>query len=993
MKSNSYSLMRKLVLVAVCLVFGVTAALAQRTISGTVTDAETGEPLIGANVLIKGTSTGTVTDLDGNFSILATDEDVLIFSYTGYSAEEVVVGTQDRIEISMGSGELLDEIVVIGYGTAKKRDLTGAIAQLNNEDFNQGVIVSADQLIQGKTAGVQVLNNSGQPGGSTTVRIRGNTSIRLSGGPLYVLDGVPLSGTSARPDLDIQGLGGSPTSNPLNFLNPTDIESISVLKDASATAIYGSRGANGVIEISTKRGRNQKPAISFSTSFGVASILKKYNVLDGNQYREALNQYPDITSGDYGDNVDAFDEILRTAPVQNHAISINGGSARGSYRLSVGYFDQKGIIQKNDLSRISANFRGDYDFLEDDRLKVDFWLVASHTDEHAPPISTNSGFRGSLIGNALQWNPTHKMYNDDGSPIIIPDFGDFMNPIALNQAYNDNATTFDVIGAIAPSVKILDNLTYKFLYSISQSQGERRASVKPWLNLEDVQGRGVAYLYNKSLTTHVLQHTLNWTFDLGTNSFNVLGGYEFQKTDEKNQDMAAFDFLDTDLDFTNFIQYGSADSRSISSAAPPISELQSFFGRVSANLINDRFLVTATFRADGSSKFGENNRYGYFPSFAAAWNIHNEEFASGGFFNNLKLRAGWGITGNQDFDSGAALDRYALLDNGGAEQTNVGNPDLKWETTNTLNFGLDFAFLNYRLYGSIDWFNKTTTDLLFQLAPSQPAPATLYWVNLDGEVVNQGLELTLNALAVDNPNFQWDMGLYLTFLSNELKDYNGPNFAYGTLFGQGITGATIHRLDAGQPLNAFYLRNWQGLNEEGFDTFLDNNGNIVTATQDASYLGDPNPDILLGFSTTLTFGAFSIGMNWNGAFGHQIYNNTRNTVTPIGNLGSRNIDDLVFGNGEDPANSVKSSTRYMENGDYVKLANATLAYQFGNVGNSLRDLKVYVTGNNLLLFTGYNGFDPEVNTINDANGLPSAGIDYMPYPSARSFILGVNFTL
>lgn len=995
MRRDSNSILKRLSLAGVLMFFGMAMGIAQITVSGTITDADNGEPLIGANILIKGSSVGTVTDIDGNYSLDVSESDILVVSYTGYSSQEVPVAGQSTINISLSSGELLDEVTVIGYGTAKRSDLTGSVAIINNEDFNQGVIVSADQLIQGKTAGVQVLNNSGQPGGQTTVRIRGNTSIRLNNGPLYVLDGVPLSGTSGRPDLDAAGLGGSPSSNPLNFLNPSDIESMTILKDASAAAIYGSRGANGVVLITTKQGRNQQPQIDFAASVGFSNQLRKYDVLDAGQYRSAIDDYG-LSTGDYGDDVDAFDEVTRTGLVQNYAFSINGGSERGSYRISTGYFDQEGIIQRSDLRRVNANFRGDYGFLKDNRLKIEMNVITSHTKENVPPVATNSGFRGSLIGNALQWNPTHRLYEEDGSPVIVPEFGNFTNPVALSQAYNDQATTFDVIASIMPSFKITDNLTYKFLYSINHSQGERRASIEPWINLENVEGRGVAYLFNRTVTSEILTHTIDWNVDIGSNStLNLVAGYEYQKFDERNHDMFAFDFPDVDQDFTTFIQNGSAGSRQISSSAPPIAELQSYFARAMFNL-NERFVVTATVRADGSSKFGENNKYGFFPAVAGAWNIHRESFAEGGFFSNLRLRAGWGLTGNQNFDSGAALDRYALLDNGAAEQTNVGNPDLKWETTSTINVGIDYAFMDYRFYGSVEYFNRVTSDILFQLTPSQPAPATLYWVNLDGEVVNSGVEFAINALAVDKSNFQWDIGLNVTWLQNELRDYVGPNFAYGTLFGQGISGATIHRLDSGQPLNAFYLRDWQGLNAEGFDTFRDADGNIVDNTQDAFYLGDPNPDILLGISTQLQFGKLGIGLNFNGAFGQQIYNNTKNTVTPIGNLGSRNIDETLVGGSvqESTANSVKSSSRYMEDGGYLKLANATISYDLGSIikGN-VNNARVYISGTNLLLFTGYEGFDPEVNTVNDAEGLPSAGIDYIPYPSARTIIFGVNFSL
>ncbi|HRI58513.1 MAG TPA: SusC/RagA family TonB-linked outer membrane protein [Saprospiraceae bacterium] len=980
-----HTLTKGALLAAVMLLFG-NSALAQRTVTGKVTDAENGEPLIGATVSVVGTTRGAQTDIDGNYTVSVPDGSTqLRFAYTGYKEEVVVLDASNIVNIAMKAGSLLDEVVVVGYGTAKKSDLTGSVVSVGEKDFNQGLVTAPDQLIQGKAAGVQVVNNSGQPGGSTTVRIRGNSSIRAGNAPLFVVDGVQLTGNSSKPGADVSGLGNSPSSNPLNYLNPADIESIQILKDASATAIYGSRGANGVILITTKRGKSGVPTIDFNTSVGASSILQKYDVLSGPEYRQALSDYG-LTGGDYGaDDEDAFGEILRTGLVQNYNASISGGSDAGTYRIGLSYLDQEGIVKSNDLRRLTANIAGGYKFLESKRLGIDFNMVTSQTLENGPAVSTNSGFRGSLIGNALQWNPTDSIYNSDGTPVIHPKFGNFTNPVALIDAYHDKVNTVDLIGSIAPYFKITDNLTYKLSYSLTHNVGTRRLYLNRWINIENIENRGIAYYSEENNTNQILTHTLSWLSNIGAHTnLNAVVGYEYQKLTERGLGFSAQDFLIEDFDYTNILQNSTTGSRGVYAYANPDAELQSYFARANLNF-SDRFLLTATIRADGSSKFGENNKYGYFPAIGAAWNLHNERFLEDGMFDNLKLRLGWGKTGNSEFPAGASQDRYGFGQQSlGLE--NVANPDLKWETTTTFNVGVDFAFMNYKIYGTLEYFNKNTQDLLFQFPTIQPAPAGFYWINLPGNVINSGVELSVNSLIIDKEKFQWNLGANITFLDNILENYDGPVIDYGALFGQGSSGATSQRLANNQPLNSFYLRQHLGIGEDGQSIYKDDEA--------LAFVGDPNPDILLGITTGLTYDKLSLSMTFNGNFGHVIYNNTQMSVIPIGNLGTRNIDaKLLEGeNQEAISNAIKSSDRYLEKGDFLKLSNASLSYTFGNLGKAFKNVRLYVSGTNLLVFTGYSGFDPEVNTVNELNGLPSTGIEYIPYPSARTFIFGANFS-
>jgi len=968
-------------------------AFAQSTVTGKVTEAGSGDALIAVNVSVKGTDVGGVTDANGDYSInVPAGATTLVFSYTGYSTQEIAIDGQSTINVQLREGVDIDELVVIGYGAVKKSDLTGSVVSIKSKDFNVGLLTAPDQLIQGKVAGVQIINNSGQPGGSTTVRIRGNSSIRTGNSPLYVVDGVPLDGRDARPSFVAggAGLGTSPSANPLNFINANDIASMEVLKDASAAAIYGARGANGVIIITTKKGTGGEPKVDFSSTFGSSSILKKYDVLTGDEYRTALDGYG--LTGDGGSNVDAMDAILRNGVTQNYNFSINGGTERSHYRVSAGYYDQEGIIKGSDAQIYTGNISGGFNFF-DDRLTIDYKVLAAQVNENIVPITTSAGFTGNLVGQALQWNPTVPLTTASGeftNSVNNPLVGNTtVNPLAMSAAYTDQAAATYILGSLGAGYKLSDKLTYKFLYSIYHGVGRRHTEVASFLNLEATSGRGLGYIAGRELTTSLYRHTVNYVDDLTDKvSLNAVVGYEYQAFNNKENFMAGQDFLTNAVPYVNQMQSTSQGTRTIGSSIDPSSEIQSVFGRAIVN-ISDKYVFTTTLRADGSSKFGANNKYGYFPSFAAAWNLDKEGFLPE-VVNTLKLRASWGQTGNQEFPAGASQARYGF-GQGTLALENVANPDLKWETTTSINVGVDFAVLDYKLTGSIDFFNKNTTDILFNFATIQPAPASRYWTNLDGNVINSGVELALNAYLIDNDNFSWRLGGNVAFLTNEFQNYTGPTVLTGNLFGQGSSGATSQRLENGQPLNAFYLRDFTGLStgENGQSQYVDD-GNTMF------YLGNPNPDVLIGLSTDFTAGDLSLTLNFNGALGHQLYNNTAMSVIPIGNLGSRNVDaNLInlndFSNRESTANAITSSDRYLENADYLKLANMTLGYHIGDV-QGIKNVRISLSGQNLLVFTNYSGFDPEVNTVNSRNGVPSFGIEYIPYPSARTILFGLGLS-
>lgn len=967
-----------------------------KTINGKVTD-DKGAAIAGASVIVKGTKIGTSTDASGSFKLTAPASAAkLVITYVGFGSSEVDITSASDVSVSLvPEATNLTDVVVVGYGTSRKKDLTGAVASVKEKDFNKGLVTAPDQLIQGKVSGVQVLNNSGQPGGATTVKIRGNSSIRAGSQPLYVVDGVPLDGRSARPGGSGAGIGTSPDGNPLNFINPNDIASMEVLKDASATAIYGSRAAYGVILITTKRGQSGATKLDVSSSVGTSSILKRLDVLDATQYRAALSQYGLGTSNDYGSSVDAMDAILQNGMTQNFSLAIGGGNENGRYRLSAGYFDQNGIIKKSEFKKFTTNFSGNFKFLDSKKLGLDFNLTATQTREDIPPVSNDAGFTGNIVGQALQWNPTRplmvKRTSDGTDSINILRGSTTVNPLAMSEAYDDVAKVTTVLASVSPYYKFTPNLEYRMLASVNYASGNRRNQIASFINLDGIIDRGFAYYANNELTTYQLTQTLNFNKQITSDlNLTALAGYEYMKFENKGINMNAKDFGNYSIPYTNYFQYSSQGTRGIGSFADPTTELQSYFARATVNF-KDRYLLTGTFRADGSTKFGKNNRYGYFPSFAAAWNISNESFMKDvAFISNLKLRAGWGKTGSQDIPPGVSAAKYSFTGIGAIGQTNYPNADLKWQADEQINVGIDFAILKGRVAGSVNYFNKKTTGLLYPTITPQPAPpgAPPTWKNLDATIENKGFEVDLNTTIIKNANLTWDFGVNASFIKNQVSNLNGQ-IATGSLSGQGISGATAELIANGQPINVFYTKEYLGLDKDGQSTYTD--GGYVRY-----FLGNPNPTTLLGISTSLNYKKLSVSVNMNGAFGQKVYNNTLNSVIPIGNiLGGRNIAASLLGGSVQEAlsNPIAPSSRYIEDGSYLKLANATLSYNIGSWGKVVKSMNVFVTGQNLLVFTNFTGFDPEVNTDKQVGGVPSVGIEYTPYPSARSFQLGLNFSL
>lgn len=989
---------------ALLLLFSIQSFAQNRTVTGTVTD-NAGKGVPGVTVTVKGSTNATQTDASGSYRLTAPADATLVFSSVGFERMEMALAGRSSFDASLVSTNAnLSEVVVVGYGTTRRKDLTGSVTTVNEKNFNKGVFVSPDQLVQGKVAGVQITNNSGQPGGAATFRIRGNSAVTGSGQPLFVVDGVALDGRSVRPGIGDIGLGGSnPGSNPLNFLNPGDIASMEILKDAAATAIYGSRAAYGVVLITTKRGQTGQPRIEANASVGVSQVMRRIRVLNAEEYRQAVTYYGlgPIANYDRGSNVDAFDEITRQGVVQNYNAGVSGGTDGARYRISLGALNQEGIVRKTGIKKYTANLTGQFKFLNSRRLGLDLTVIPSHYIENIAPISNDAGSRGSLIGNALQWNPTEnlivKRANGTDSFNVVRG-GDLINPLALQEAVDDQSKVTTILASVSPYFKFTDWLEYRFLYSVNYGNGERRTTVQPFMNFNDVIDRGRARVGYAELVTQQLTHTLNLSSRKLTDdlTLNATLGFEYQKFSNKGYDINTFGRLSNPggygyygLNFTNYLQYSDPTLRTVNSFVDPTSELQSYFGRAVFNFA-DKIVVQGTIRADGSSKFGEQNRYGYFPSASIAWNVNRESFFNVRQIPQLKLRASWGRTGNQEFPAGSAITRYEFRNDGTIRILNNGNDELKWQSDRQYNIGLDATFFGNSLSITADYFNKKTTDLLFPTQPLQPAApgAAITWKNLDGAIVNKGFEFAINSSLVNQKNFGIDLGVNATFIKNSVSGL-ASSINTGGLHGQGISGTTVQVIRNGLPINAFFTRRFLEMGRDGFAVYTDDG--------DVNYfVGDPNPSTLLGISTTFRFSKLSLTTNFNGAFGYEIYNNTLNSVLNVGSISNqKNIAYSVY---TDPvkesfANPLRASSRYLESGNFLKLNNATLSYAVGNIGSTLRNVNIYVTGQNLFVLTNFSGFDPEVNVDKNLNGVPSVAIEYIPYPSARTISLGINMAL
>ncbi|HET6543495.1 MAG TPA: SusC/RagA family TonB-linked outer membrane protein [Chryseolinea sp.] len=991
-------------------VFLVTTAWSQtKTVTGKVTSEDDGSGIPGVNVLEKGTTNGTVTDASGGYSITTGGDATLVFSFVGYESQEVAVGNQSAVSVRLKLDVTsLSEVVVIGYGTVEAKDVTGTLVSLKAEDFNVGVIAAPEQLMQGRVAGVQITSNSGEPGAINTIRIRGTSSVLGGNQPLYVVDGVPITNDDIG-NGSASGAGATPARNPLNFLNPNDIASMDVLKDASATAIYGSRGANGVVMITTKQGRSGTPKLDFSIQVGVSKISEKYDLLEREGFLDAYEKYNGATARaalDKGGNTDWQDAVLREAISTQYGLSYGGGDKSSHYMFSAGYLDQQGIVEKSGLQRFSLRFNGDKKFINDKLLvSTSFTIAKTHDDQ--VPITVNSGFEGDLWGNALKQAPSNPIYDAADPSGYFQLANTEPNPVAMLNLSDIYTNSLRALGSIAAEVEITKGLKFKTVYGFDQSSTQQRTAFSKLLNVTGIYNVGRAYIRDNNQGNNLWENYFSYEKNLGSVNLTALVGYSYQSFNTSAIGFEASRFRTTDVDqMLNNI--ASSDQSKLggvvaTNSSNTTDELQSYYGRATAS-IKDKYILTGTIRADGSTRFGGDNKYGYFPSGAFKWRLSEEGFIPDAF-SDLNLRVSYGVTGNQQFGHNLYTQRrrYGGSNNDwrintGADNTEGGgdgpvsfeNPALKWESTAQFNIGVDFGLVDNRLRGSLDFYNKNTSDLLTLSYSAQPAPNPFRYINLPADIINKGFELGLSYDAVVGSAFQWNIAYNMAYNNNEVTNLN-TFYNAGEINGQGLSGAYSQRIADGQPLYAFYVREFEGFDENGIASYV---GGDVQKFVDKA----PLPIWTLGLTNNFTYKNFDLSIFFTGQLGQYVYSNTANAFFTAGSLANgRNTTKDVPTTTEDKLNAPDVSTRFLYDASFVRLQNITLGYNLKPNSGVFQNLRFYLTGSNLAVFTDYPFQDPEVSvpkpvTLGSQPPVAVAGIDYTTYPRSRTFAFGINAT-
>ena len=979
--------MKHLFLLLTLLSFSLTA-LAQQKVTGKVKDSS-GEPVIGASVVVKGNNTmGTITDFDGNFMLDVPTKSVLVISYIGYVTQEVPTVGKKSLEIILKEDtKTLDEVVVIGYGTQRKGDVTSSVASVKADNFVKGAVKDVGQLIQGKVAGLAITNPNGDPTGSTQIRLRGTNTIGgANTAPLVLIDGIP---------------------GELGTVAPEDVESVDVLKDGSAAAIYGTRGTNGVILITTKQAKgvdiNQ---VEYNGYVSTSLIAKKLDMLNADEFRTL---YPDQ---DHGADTDWIDEISRTPVSHVHNLSLMGGNSKTNYIANLNYASRQGIMKKSDFESFQGRIEVTHRMF-DDKLKLKFGLFGKKNQME----STTSGgsFRGWVYGQATRRNPTDPVRNEDGTWNENVSKFEYENPLALLYEAEGNVkkTQLRYNGNIVYNP--IKDLTLSAVFSyirdnMNRGYGETLSHISA---LRDgLAGWSSVGAYTKM--EKLMELTAQYNKEIGAHKFSVLGGYSYNETDFEELWIDNYGFQDDYFGGWHNIGIGSAlkDGKANIGSKKTPTNLIGFFGRATYSFKN-RYLLMGALRYEGASQlWGTDNAWGLFPSVSVGWRITEEAFMKNQkIFDDLKLRVGYGVTGSQPKDPflGVAMLKYGsyAFVNGNWIQTIVPasnpNPDLKWEEKKETNIGLDFVSWGGRLSGSIDYYNRDVDGLIYEYGV--PTPPNLYNKTManGGTMRNRGVEVLVTVVPVQNKDFEWSTTGTFSLNSNKLISLSGSIFKSdydyfntGTVEYSGQV-ADSHRVQVGESIGNFYGFKVVDVDSEGRWIYEDRNGELVNykdfthAPEDKHVIGNGLPKWYAGWNNTLRYKNFDLNVTMRGAFGFQIINGGRMNYENVKNSRFENrlksVNDLVFGKHTlSPEVEPEFNSYYVEDGDYWKIDNITLGYSFGQVGKYIKSLRVYGSVLNALTITGYKGIDPEVST----DGLTPGYDTRDRYPSVRSFTFGVN---
>ena len=998
------------------------------TITGRVVDSASQQPVVNVNVVVDGTARGATTRSDGSFLLAAIPAGTYRVRATriGYVAQTLVVavsaGAAATVQFRLApAATTLTEMVVTGYGTQRREAVTGSVSTVNADEANVGKITSPTQLLQGRVPGVNIVQNNGGPGAGMQVRIRGGTSISASNDPLYVIDGVPINNAPVEPTS--LGQNNSLPRDPLSLINPNDIESITVLKDASATAIYGSRGANGVVQITTRRGTANRPELTYDTYAGWATRSRTIDVLNGEEYRTFVQG--EVTAGRLAAtrlaglgtaNTNWEQALLRTGATQSHNLAFSGGGGPTRYRGSLGLFDQQGIVLSSGIQRLSGRLSASQQAMNN-RLRLGFNLNTSQVKNDYLVSENTGGFTGTAFTNMLIFNPTQPVRVTD--PVTgVEKFYEIgtgavpvRNPVAIAEQVKDDGVSRRILGNVTADFDVLPNLTAQVNAGTDRANGIRSAYY-PRISPLGASTNGDALIGQLSNSTNTLQTYLTYRANPGVHSLEVLGGYEYNQYSTVSANLESQNFITDAFDYYNLSAGATVLSGFVGSGRTD-SRLASFFGRANYGF-KDRYFLTGVVRRDGSSRFGSGKQWAVFPALSASWLVSGEEFMRRLPFSELRIKGGYGLNGSQEISPYASLITLATGPRAtfgevgvvGVSPNQNPNPDLKWEQTAQWNAGVDFGIGDGRFAGTVEYYVKNTSDLLLTVNVPQPAVVATRLENV-GSIRNKGLEYSLDMRTLSRPNLELTLGVLGSVERNTVQSLGKTAFiTSGGVSGQGQSGQNSQRILPGFPLGTFYGPEYIGVDDQGRQRFAkydavintagvitsrSRNGETLTPTaSDYGVIGNANPSYTIGTLGKLRAGRFDASYLVRGVFGQDVLNNTALVYSTKGNaLQDKNFLKSAL---TDPIGITQPaifSSRWIEKGSFVRLQNVTVGYSFTLPGawQQGRTTRVYVSGDNLLLKTNYTGYDPDAFT---SSGLASRGIDYLNYPNPRTVIVGAR---